>query len=302
MSMNHGKSRRKNLALLGGMFVLAMLQACGMRDVQGWHIVAKVIVDSGVTGRQNVGTMVTEVANDMFRLRMSSSALRNGSDTIDMIIDSTAGTLTSVESRTRVAIIMNAVSANQTGPVPVKMELADNPSYAVEDLGSGEAILGQATHRYRETLQYDTRVTIAGESCTKHTKLVTESWVATASDMPDVAATLQRLSGGVNSDMQQDIQKKLAAAQRDRPKGARLRQVGMTNDPVSGTDSLTRRTQWQISELRHGPIPAADFRVPAGFQVTDLRAQIAKDTAHAPSLSPEIVARMRKRLCGGNGT
>jgi hypothetical protein len=96
-----------------------------------------------------------------------------------------------------------------TAPM-IAMDVHVGPGYAVEDLGGGEPILGHATHRYRETLPYETHVTAGGDSCTRHVREVSELWVTPDSEIPGIESSMRNVAVWSSSIVASNVLKTLA--------------------------------------------------------------------------------------------
>ena len=256
--------------------------------------------DSGIPRHNATVTVRARVLKDKFRFTMTGTAAAAfGNYTI---IDSAAGTVTTVFPKGKLVLLSNLKSTiSGTAPI-ITVEIHVNPGYAMEDLGSGEPILGHATHRYRETLPYETHVTVGGDSCTRHRRAVSELWVTPDSGVPDIEASIRNIGSGIGSIVSSNALKTLAETRGSRIHGVVLRRTTTSIDPLAVNDSLAIHTRWEITELKRDAIDASDFEAPSGYKVNDMRKMApGMDSSVRRAIALDSGRSIRKRLCGEGG-
>jgi hypothetical protein len=242
----------------------------------------------------------SRVLGSKIRLNMSASG---GPAPVDMymILDSSAGTLTTVMPSRRLAMVANPSMGNAGRPALWKMDMGPNPTYEVVDLGAGEPILGRPTHHYRESIAYEALITIGDESCSRRSNQTSDVWVTPQADLPEAGADLQRFANGLTSGSPGDFTAKLKALSSGKWSGLVLKRDGFVRGATPAGDSTTVHTTWQITELKHEVASAADFEIPDGFQIMDTREMMADPAAMADAMSAAMSAakeRLKKLMCG----
>jgi hypothetical protein len=256
--------------------------------------------DSGIPRHNATVTVRARVLKDKFRFTMTGTAAAAfGNYTI---IDSAAGTVTTVFPKGKLVLLSSSRSTTSgTAPV-ITVEVHVSPGYALEDLGGGEPILGHATHRYRETLPYETHVTAGGDSCTRHVRKVSELWVTPDSGVPDIESSIRNIAIGTGSIVSSNVLKTIAEARGSRIRGVVLRRTTTSTDPLAVNDSLAIHTRWEITELKRGAIDASDFKAPSGYKVNDTRKMASRmDSSVRRAIALDSGRSIRTRLCGEGG-
>src|ERR1019366_8161357 len=132
------------------------------------------------------------------KLRMSMKADVAGAPLdMYMIIDSAAGTSTTVMPAQSIVNVASSSLLNDPAAAGYSMELAGVPKFDVVDLGAGEPILGHATRHYRLTASYVTRTTIGADVCSNPTSGVTDFWTTSEIDAPNMLASMHRFFPGI---------------------------------------------------------------------------------------------------------
>jgi len=155
-----------------------------------------------------------------------------GGGALDMytIIDTAAGTFTTVMPALSMVHVASAAMFADIGSTPDPIDMADNPTSDVVDLGIGEPILGHATHHYRQTVTYVRKLTVGGETCAWPATEVEELWVTTEAGVPDMTAFLGRVAPAAGRDQ---FTRKLAVLKSAKIKGVVLRRIGHTGMPAT---------------------------------------------------------------------
>lgn len=256
--------------------------------------------DSGIPGHSATVTVRAQVLKDKFRFTMTGTAATAfGNYTI---IDSAAGTVATVFPKGKLVLLSSSRSTTSgTAPI-ITVEFHVGPGYALEDLGGGEPILGHATHRYRETLPYETHVTIGSDSCTRHVRNVSELWVTPDSGVPDIEASIRNIANGLGSIASSNALKTIAETRGSRIRGVVLRRTTTSTDPLAVNDSLAIHTRWEITELKRHAIDASEFQAPSGYKVNDMRKMASgMDSSVRRAIALDSGRSIRKRLCGEGG-
>jgi hypothetical protein len=256
--------------------------------------------DSGIPGHNATVTVRARVLKDKIRFTMpGTAAAAFGNYTI---VDSAAGTVAKVFPKGNLVLLWSSKSGiSETAPI-IKVEVHVGPGYAMEDLGGGEPILGHATHRYRETLPYETHVTVGGDSCTRHLRTVSELWVTPDSGVPDIEAPIRINANGIGSIASSNAFKTIAEARGSRIRGVVLRRTTTSTNPLAVNNSLAIHSSWEITELKRHAIDASEFEAPSGYKVNDMRKMApGVDSSVRRAIALDSGRSIRKRLCGNGG-
>jgi hypothetical protein len=257
--------------------------------------------DSG--GHKTSMSMHVEILDAKFRVSIKSDMVSGTMVDMYTIIDSAAKTITSVIPSQSMASIIPASIMNQSIASPYTLDLGDHPVVEIVDLGPGETILGHATHHYRHTAAYTMKITIGGETCTKPTREVADVWTADDLKFPDMTTLMQRFTGGAAST---PLAQKLDSIKRYGMKGTLLRRIGVATTTGPAGDTINVRSSFELTVLKADAVDPADFDIPAGINVMDMRERLAdidpemmKQAMEAQQAS--LRETLKKSLCGGGG-
>ncbi len=288
--------------LLSGLLLATLPGALAAQPAHGAGYTMLMTTDSG--GRKTTVSTLVEVLGS--RVRMGAKFGSRGGGALDMytIIDTAAGTFTTVMPALSTVHVASAAMLADAGSASDPLDMADNPTSDVFDLGIGEPILGHATHHYRQTVTYVRKWTVGGETCAWPATEVEELWVTTEAGVPDMTAFLRRVVPAAGRSL---FERKLAVLKSAKIKGVVLRRIGHTSMPATGRNAIDVRLTWEWTELSPGSVDAKDFEWPSGYKVTDDRAMMAKmDPAVAKRARATVQARrlesMKKTLCGKGGS
>lgn len=196
-----------------------------------------------------------------------------------MLLDADAGTMTMVDPSEKKAMIMDpAGMGSALGAVGksgmMKMEI-NNPEVKVEDLGAGERMLGRSTHHYRITRTYDMAMQVMMIHRKSHHVGVSDAYLtdelindkAFAAFAKRFAVNMQGFGG--------EGMQKLMEAEKNSPKGFPMK-VTTSNTETSEKGEVTSSTTTiEVQELARASMDASVFEVPAGYEVVDMRQQMA---------------------------
>lgn len=196
-----------------------------------------------------------------------------------MLLDAEAGTLTMVDPSEKKAMIMDpAGMTSALGAVGksgmMKMEI-NNPEVKVEDLGAGERMLGRSTHHYRITRSYDMSMQVMMIHRKSHHVGVSDAFLtdelindkAFAAFAKRFAVNMQGFGG--------EGMQKLMEAEKNTPKGFPMK-VTTSNTETSEKGEVTSSTTTiEVQELARASMDASVFEVPSGYEVVDMRKQMA---------------------------
>ncbi|MFN8666222.1 MAG: DUF4412 domain-containing protein [Gemmatimonadaceae bacterium] len=216
-----------------------------------------------------------------------------------MILDAENSTMIMVDPKEKKAIIMdpsalsgamNAIGASGL----VKMDVKD-VKVSVEKLGSGERILGYATTRYRTTRSYSLTVSVIGRKNTTTHNSTTESWVADRF-IEDMAfeAWARNFTKGFGAATGDAFKKLMEAEQANQIKGIVLKQVMQATDTDDKGNATTSKTTMEMTELAKTSLDASLFEVPKGYEVTDMKAQMAGLNAEMEKAKADCEAKNGK--------
>ena len=163
------------------LFLVAATATLGAQSPHGAGYTT--VTTSDTSGHKTTTSLRTEILGDKY---LSTITSNGGPRPVEMttIIDSIAGTMTSIMPAQSMAMIM-ARSLLQASPMSgITIDFDGQPTTEVVDLGAGERILGYATHHYRNTAAYTMKVTIGGETCTRLSHDVAEVWTTDDVEAP----------------------------------------------------------------------------------------------------------------------
>jgi hypothetical protein len=196
-----------------------------------------------------------------------------------IILDAEQGLMTMVSPSDKTAMLLpvgglTSMLGAMGAQGLVKMDVSD-VSVSVQDLGSGELILGHPTHRHLLKQSMTTSVSIMGMKRTSRSVTDTEMWIAT-----DIPAAQIRVfeefgrnfaqSSGIGALGGEGLQQLQAELQSKVPRGFPLKQVATTVTDPDGK-ATTSTTTTEVKEFQQASIDEAIFVVPADYKVTDMR-------------------------------
>jgi hypothetical protein len=145
--------------------------------------------------------------------------------------------------------------------------------FAFEDLGPGERILGQPTRRVRIQSGSTTEMRVFGRTERTTESTVAEHWIAPRPAGVDAAA-LRGWSRGFTGGVRRTnaaLGEQMAEYDRRFGDGLALRTV-VAMQLTDGKGRVTHDTvRSEVVEMSRGPLDAALFTVPAGYQTVDMR-------------------------------
>lgn len=216
-----------------------------------------------------------------------------------MILDAEKGTMTMVDPKEKKAVIMDpSALGNMMGAIGasgmVKMDVKD-VKVSVEKLGAGERLLGYPTTKYRITRGYVMSVSIFGRKNTTTHSSVTESWVAERfiddRAFEEWAKNFTRGVGNLSGDA---FKKLMEAEQANQIKGIVLKQVQQSTNTDDKGNATTSTTTMEMTELTKTSLDKALFEVPAGYEVTDMKAQMSELNAEMEKAKADCEAKNGK--------
>ena len=175
--------------LLRGLLLATLPGALAAQDAHGLAYSAEIVIDSG--GHKNTVSMRFEVLRTKFRMSTKADVAGAPLD-MYMIIDSAAGTFTTVMPAQSMVNVASSSMLNDPAAAGYSMELAGVQKFDVVDLGAGEPILGHATRHYRLTASYVARTIIGADVCSNPTRGVTDFWTTREINAPNMLASMRR--------------------------------------------------------------------------------------------------------------
>jgi hypothetical protein len=248
-------------------------------------------------------SMIFTVAGD--RMRTEFVDARPGmSAGAYFVVDATAGTMTMVDPGRKQAMIMDSRSGAGIGAMGVslgfKLDVSD-VSTNVTDLGPGESLIGRRTHKYHVSRSYQVAMSMLGRHSVTQTKDETDSWVtddfAGQRAFEEFGRTFARSSGMLTGSAAQ----KLMADADKLPKGIPLKQVVTSTVTTDKGETRTTTTTMEMVDFANGSFDESLFAVPAGYQVVDLKAQMAEAAKTAEKAKADCEAKQGAGKCQGAG-
>jgi hypothetical protein len=270
-------------------------QGCDSRSAQGWVISTSTWSDSGIPGHDVTWTTRGQLLGTKLRITSSGVGAALGNF---IILDSAAGTITTVFPKGKLVLTSNWTAPARGTPPLITLEAHVDSGYVVDDLGRGEPILGHTTQRYRETLGYELRIAAGSDSCRRHRRSVTELWVTTDTGVPDIEAAARRLSSVPNPIKASNVTRMLAEKRGESILGVLLKQTSTMHDSAGPGDSVATHSRWEVTELKRASIDPADFRAPSGYKIEDMRKLTPRvDSSMRSSGALEAAKRYFRRMC-----
>ncbi|MFN8581286.1 MAG: DUF4412 domain-containing protein [Gemmatimonadaceae bacterium] len=194
------------------------------------------------------------------------------------ILDADASTMTIVDPSEKKAMVMDPTGMTSAlGAIGksgmMKMEF-NNPEVKVEDLGAGERILGRSTHHYRITRSYDVAVQVMMMHKKSHHLSVSDTYLT--NEFVDDKA-FQAFAKRFSSNLQGSGEgfQKLMEAEKNVPRGFPMKVTTTNTDTDDKGQATTSTVTMEVQELSRANIDASVFEVPSGYEVVDMRQQMA---------------------------
>jgi hypothetical protein len=270
--------------------VVAAAPRLSAQTMNGWSMVTRYVSDSG-RGPTAPTTVAIEVAGSKMRMEFSG----RDAEGMYLLIDNTAGTMTSVIPAQQMAIKMDFPGVGVGISGLMKTSVRGDPTIDVEDLGPGENILGLPTRRYHSRTAYTLVITIGDQSCEKTFVTDGEQWMT--SSTPQTASamkTLMSVSGGQNSSA---AMKALADATQAKMPGVMLRTIATSTTTTASGESSSVKVRSDVTSFGATEIDTARLVLPAGFNVRDT-SEMMKNLGSS-AYSAGIIDGVRRYVCGG---
>jgi hypothetical protein len=259
--------------------------------------------DSG-GGHKTTMSMLTEILGSKYRMAMKTDAIGGAPTEMYMVIDSLEGTMMNVMPAQSMAMVMPTSMLKQAALPPYKMEMGPNPIVSVADMGAGEKILGHTTRHFRQILTYSIKITVGDETCMKPSREVSDVWTTTEVSLPNIMGAVLRFTGAKSPD---GFAEKLDSLQNKTVKGMTLRRISTVTTTSPSGDTLRVTTTMEMAALKSDAVDPADFEVPAGYNVMDMRAMMGNIDPSTmqeamSGVQSKIAESLKKSLCGGSDT
>lgn len=252
---------------------------------EGWRFKWKVTAQSDGKGAQSNPSMTVSLLPGKARMDFEGDAKQPGMGKGGyMILDAEKGLMTVVSPEEKKAMVMdpsalgNVMSAMGASGL-VKMDVSD-VKVAVEPLGAGEKLLGYDTKRFRVTRSHSMSVSVFGRKTTTKDESVSELWMADrfidGRAFEEWAKSFARGVGGIGGD---GFKKLMEAEEANMPKGVPLKQVQKSTSTDDKGNVTTSTITMEMQELKKTSLDASLFEVPAGYEVVDMKAQMAEASA-----------------------
>ncbi|MGZ8378381.1 MAG: DUF4412 domain-containing protein [Gemmatirosa sp.] len=157
----------------------------------------------------------------------------------------------------------------------LKLSFKDQ-SFAYEDLGAGESILGNRTHRYRLKQKYTLEMRVMGMRRSSTDETVTDHWVATGVKGIDERA-MKRWAKSFGSGIKvfgPEMAAQMEKFMKDSKGGLALKSV-VVSTRNDGKKTETDTTTMEVVDLKPSSMDASIFSWPEGYAVTDMGQMLA---------------------------
>jgi len=239
----------------------ALTPAPSAGKVEGWWMETRVSMDSANATPPFVSTMRIYGAAGRLRMQAHSSSQSQMGEMV-LIADSAAHRMLAINTTRRTATATPARLPN----VPTIKHAAYLVSRSVTELGDGGVLAGVPTHHYRVVGTMGSRMTYGERSCTTERPFETEAWT---SDDPTAREIEQLMTASVRTMPMASAQVTSVRDSVLKLPGARMRTVGRM--PYLGKDGkpITATVTFEVTEFGKGPLDAALFEPPEGYQFID---------------------------------
>lgn len=252
--------------------VLALALPAGpARDaVDGYVVTQRVTTNAGTPS----GTVRIKIASGRVRLEFEGVQQQGVPEGVYFILRDDGRTMIVVPGQKSVMLMDANALANgiQSALGNFGAMQLSNVSATVDQLGAGERIAGYATRKYRVTQRYTATLTMMGRVQRTTYESTSELW--TAGEIPALDAGFDRFTrsfGGLVSGGAHGTAKEVTDAMRGKaPTGFPVRSVITSVVTPAGRAPVRTLTTVEVSEITRGSIPATDFEVPTGYQITDM--------------------------------
>lgn len=238
----------------------------------GWTYTMNITIDSGNVDRRISMALRNQVTPSRYRMELvqiSGGGRTNDAEGSYSIVNDMDTTLTSVMPTQHTAIVMSLGGMFSAGAAMRPTMKSHVTTSAMEDLGSGEKILGHATRHFRYSTAGTIDITIMGQSCSQRVDGTTEVWVAPDVDLlPAMSAAAKHFGGMSGVDA---LGEQLESGPKLPIKGATLRTISINRNLDSAGHTTTVTSTMEFVELQHGPLDAALFTTPSDYKVMDMR-------------------------------
>lgn len=252
--------------------------------VDGWWMEQRATVDSG-NGGPSVRMM--KMYGTAGRLRMESVGASPSPRDMVMIADSGAQHLLGINTSRR------TVFATPFGPsgLPTMKTTASLVSRSITEPTDGDLIAGVRTRRYHAKGTMVVRITFGDRTCATERPFITDAWTtddARAREVEDLMMATVRSWPRTATSLMPARDSMLTLP------GARMRTVGRMTYVDKGGAPKTMTMTYEVTGFGRGPLDAALFDPPEGFQLID--ASRVMNNARTDSLMREMSARVFTRL------
>lgn len=251
----------------------------------GWRFRWKVTVQSEQKGAPVAPSMTVSLTAGKARMDYDAEARQPGMGKGGyMILDADKGLVTMVNPEEKKAVVMDpSALGNVVGALGssgmIKMEVSD-ARVDVESLGAGESILGYATRRYRISRSHTMNVSVMGRRNSSKESSVSEVWIADKFIEDKAFEAWARNFARSMGSMAGDAMKTLMELEEAKtPKGIALKSITTSTSTDPKGKAVTSTMTMEMQELKKTSLDASLFEVPSGYEVVDMKAQMAEASA-----------------------
>lgn len=245
-------------------WLVALSAAGAQSSTAGTTMTTRTTVDSGGAGAKVEVTARQQIAGKRARLQIVFAAGSSTAHETHVIFNNEDSTMLTVTPAQRIVMVMPHLDA-----FGITQSVTENyTTHTVEDLGSGESILGHATRRYRVTTAGTREITMMGKTCSSPIDAVTEHWIAP--DL-DISAISDALRNQLATNLRPNVDVKRTGIPATLPKGTALRMLMTSRHTTADGNPITLTTSLEVVELAQGPIADSVFTPPADYRVMDVR-------------------------------
>lgn len=229
--------------------------------VDGWWLAQRTTVDSG--SGTPVSSFTTRIYGAAGRIRVEMhGTVTTPLGEMIMLLDSAAGRMSLVIPSRKMVTVS---SPDIWGALTVRSE-PFAVSLTVADVGAGEAIAGVATRHYRVSGSSGVRMTLGDRTCTVERLTDMDVWTTTDAMVIDVEQRILRSTLNLRG---ATLLGQFGRLEKGSAPDAGMRIVSRSAIMDKNGNATTMTVTSEVTDVAKGPIEAALFDPPGGYQLLD---------------------------------
>ena len=227
---------------------------------------------AGDTGTARADTTTVRVLDGTARIDFSRGTSQGMTQGGWMLVEADGARMSIVDPKTKKVVVMDSLGAlgAMAGMGGMMQMSVKDTSSRVEDLGTGETVLGYPTHKYRMSIGYTMEMTVMGRAMPMRTEQVVV--VHMSDDAGLMGSGFEMFEKAFRSSMGgltgNDAAAVIKALNSNRPKGFPLLQE-MDSRIIRNGDTTTTRNNYRVVALARGVEPS-ELVIPADYAQTNM--------------------------------